>query len=430
MPSLSTEHRDYRHYGLLRRWSSRYPGWAIFLSITSLTGLYLAATIGWDLTQLSTLGRTGWHSHGMTEWIIKERVVEVLLFWWVVAFGASVGSFLNVVVYRMPLGMSLSAKSSHCVWCKYKIRSRDNIPVIGWLMLRGRCRKCRLPISGRYPLVEAITGIMALILFLLTVQMRGWGLAPFEGLPIPWHFWLMSTAPVGPLVWFFFLFWLLSVYLAAAWINYDRNRLPTKLVISTVVAAFAIPALIRLAGQPYLESILPGKIAIPFVTHSTPWLLEQLGWVMPEAAGKNATAQLYPIWIQQLTGGVVGAVGGLVFWVISLSAFPASAVAQASNELGGATEVAEASDGAPDDEGNSWPPAWLESVCLFSLAGFFSGPWFAGLVILIDFLIVIVATPLLLNSRLSPLKTRWFLLPYAMLLAVAVWRFSEAMLIP
>lgn len=429
MASLPTEHRPDRPYGLLRRWSARFPGWAIFLFITGLTGLYLATTIAWDLTQ-SASGRTGWHSHGMTEWIIKERVVEVLLFWWVVSFGASVGSFLNVVVYRMPLGMSLSAKSSHCVWCKYKIRSRDNIPVIGWLMLRGRCRKCRLPISGRYPLVEAITGILALVLFLLTVQMRGWGLAPMEGEPIPWHFWLMSTAPVGPLVWFFFLFWLLSVYLAAAWINYDRNRLPVKLVCSTVVAALVLPALVRLVGQPYVESILPGKISVPFVSSSTPWLLNMMGWSWPEASANSAMHEMYPIWIQQLAGGVFGALAGLAFWLISLSAFPASTVAQANGTVQENTDTPDSAGTSSEGLGNSWPPAWLESVCLFSLAGLFAGPWFAGLVAVVDFLVVIVATPLLLNSRLSPLKTRWFLLPYAMLMAVAIWRFSEAMLLP
>lgn len=70
--------------------------------------------------------------------------------------GAVLGSFMNVVVYRLPRGMSLSRPGSHCPACQHPIRWHDNVPVVGWLALGGRCRDCGASISARYPLVEAL----------------------------------------------------------------------------------------------------------------------------------------------------------------------------------------------------------------------------------------------------------------------------------
>lgn len=69
-------------------------------------------------------------------------------------FGLCVGSFLNVVIYRVPRDMNLSHPGSHCTTCDYSLRWYDNIPVVSWMMLGGRCRKCREPISVRYTAVE------------------------------------------------------------------------------------------------------------------------------------------------------------------------------------------------------------------------------------------------------------------------------------
>lgn len=82
--------------------------------------------------------------------------------------GLCVGSFLNVVVYRLPLMLSgkrpeltLNTPASTCPYCGHAIRWRDNIPVISWLQLKGRCRDCNVAISMRYPTVELVTGILA-----------------------------------------------------------------------------------------------------------------------------------------------------------------------------------------------------------------------------------------------------------------------------
>jgi leader peptidase (prepilin peptidase) / N-methyltransferase len=74
--------------------------------------------------------------------------------------GLLVGSFLNVVIYRVPRRLSVVTPPSFCPHCDSPVRAVDNIPVVSWLLLRGRCRKCRGPISVRYPLVELSTGIV------------------------------------------------------------------------------------------------------------------------------------------------------------------------------------------------------------------------------------------------------------------------------
>jgi leader peptidase (prepilin peptidase)/N-methyltransferase len=75
-------------------------------------------------------------------------------------FGAIVGSFLNVVVYRLPRRESLVRPASRCSSCGVGVKPYDNVPILSWLLLRGRCRNCSAPISKRYPLVEALTALL------------------------------------------------------------------------------------------------------------------------------------------------------------------------------------------------------------------------------------------------------------------------------
>ena len=81
-------------------------------------------------------------------------------------FGAVVGSFLNVCIFRLPAEASIVKPRSQCPYCDHPIRNRDNIPVISFIVLRGKCRDCGGKISWRYPLVELITALLALLLFL------------------------------------------------------------------------------------------------------------------------------------------------------------------------------------------------------------------------------------------------------------------------
>lgn len=80
----------------------------------------------------------------------------------VFVFGITWGSFLNVCIHRIPLGESIVHPPSHCPGCNTPILWRDNIPLLGWLALRGRCRQCHTSISPLYPLVELLTGLMTL----------------------------------------------------------------------------------------------------------------------------------------------------------------------------------------------------------------------------------------------------------------------------
>jgi leader peptidase (prepilin peptidase)/N-methyltransferase len=90
-------------------------------------------------------------------------------------FGLAVGSFLNVCIYRVPRGQSVVSPPSRCPKCKKDLAWYDNIPVVSWLALRGRCRNCGEPISIQYPIVELVTAVVALLVVWATPP--GWLLA-------------------------------------------------------------------------------------------------------------------------------------------------------------------------------------------------------------------------------------------------------------
>jgi len=94
----------------------------------------------------------------MTPWWFAASVVFVI--------GAALGSFLNVVIYRLPRGESLVRPRSRCPHCGAAIAPRDNIPILSYILLRGRCRACRKPINPRYPLVEATSAVLLTALWL------------------------------------------------------------------------------------------------------------------------------------------------------------------------------------------------------------------------------------------------------------------------
>lgn len=94
-----------------------------------------------------------------------EQLFLGIMYAFVFLFGICIGSFLNVVVYRVPNGISLVKGRSFCPACKEPIRDYDLIPVLSFLILGGRCRHCQDKISPRYPLVELFTGVVAVLLF-------------------------------------------------------------------------------------------------------------------------------------------------------------------------------------------------------------------------------------------------------------------------
>ncbi len=95
--------------------------------------------------------------------MVPELPLVLMLF----ILGSAIGSFLNVVIYRVPKKMSIVRPGSHCFSCKKKIRFSDNIPILGYFLLKGKCRSCGEPFPSRYAFVELITGILTVVVYLI-----------------------------------------------------------------------------------------------------------------------------------------------------------------------------------------------------------------------------------------------------------------------
>lgn len=144
------------------------------------------------------------------EWAIGASIL-------IAAFGLAIGSFLNVVAYRVPLGMSVVAPVSSCPGCHNPIEARDNVPVLSWLVLRGKCRHCAEPISPRYIVVEVITGVAFVAVALRFLP----GVLVATSVTA-----LVSVALV--LVAFLYL---AAITVALSAIDIDVQRLPNKIVL-------------------------------------------------------------------------------------------------------------------------------------------------------------------------------------------------------
>ncbi len=188
----------------------------------------------------------------------------------VILLGSCVGSFLNVVIYRLPEGTFFSRGSrSRCRHCGAPIRWFDNLPVVSWLFLRGRARCCGKPIGLRYPLVEAMTaGLM------VALWMRFVGAAP------------VSATATQDWMRFAFLAWFLTFLVACTFIDIDHRILPDVLTKPTMVigclAAVLVPGL---AGGPIL---VPGKPVPNSLLQALAGLATGFGltWAVRAAAGK------------------------------------------------------------------------------------------------------------------------------------------------
>ncbi len=156
-----------------------------------------------------------------------------LLFFLVI--GGCIGSFLNVVVYRLPHGQSIVHPASRCPKCGHAIRHRHNVPVLGWFLLGGRCYDCHEPIAARYPSVEFISAVSIGAIGLLEVGQFAVNV-PIASLTSGW---LSGQIPSH---WAIVLYHiaLLSGLLAAALIEYDGFALPRGFVAwVTIIGAFA-----------------------------------------------------------------------------------------------------------------------------------------------------------------------------------------------
>lgn len=181
----------------------------------------------------------------------------------VFVFGAAVGSFLNVVIHRVPREESIVFPNSACPKCGAKIRSYDNIPVISWLLLRGKCRGCAEPISFRYPAVELVNALLWALVF--------------------YHFGFTPMFGVGIVF--------VSVALALMFIDAEHMILPNVITYPFAVGAF----LVRL-----LFPLLLVGFQFSDMTHTPLDGLTQ-----------------YPDWLVSITGALLGALaGGGSLWLV------------------------------------------------------------------------------------------------------------------
>jgi leader peptidase (prepilin peptidase) / N-methyltransferase len=141
--------------------------------------------------------------------------VELLFAFYAFALGAIIGSFLNVVIHRYPLGESIVSPPSRCPRCRRTIRFYDNIPIVSWLLLRGRCRACGEPIAARYVTIELANALFYLAIFLHT----------------------------GVSVAFLFLAAIVSMLIVLIYIDLDIQILPDVIDLPGIVVGLAMAAL-------------------------------------------------------------------------------------------------------------------------------------------------------------------------------------------
>jgi len=144
-----------------------------------------------------------------------------------------IGSFLNVVVYRIPAGISIVKPPSACPRCGAEIRARDNIPVVSWLLLRRRCRACGEPISVRYPLVEVACGV----LFGATAAILGWS-------------WLLPA-----------YLWFAALTLTLGIIDLDVKRIPNRVLYpgtGVAVVLVVVGGLVEGSGGAVVRALAGG----------------------------------------------------------------------------------------------------------------------------------------------------------------------------
>ena len=174
--------------------------------------------------------------------------------------GVSVGSFLNVVIYRLPAGLSLLYPPSRCPQCKTRLKPYDNVPVFGWLWLKGRCRTCRLPIASRYPLVEFVTGALFVAVFIAfgaTWQTPG--------------YWI-------------FVCWLLALAL----IDLDTMTLPNSLTASGLLLGWGFQGWLGYWGTAQIGGAVGAMVSAIIASVASLWLFDVIGLTGSLAFGKPA----------------------------------------------------------------------------------------------------------------------------------------------
>lgn len=201
-------------------------------------------------------------------------------------FGAAIGSFLNVCIYRLPLDQSIVSPGSRCMSCGAVVRWFDNIPIISWLVLRGRCRGCGAGFSIRYPLVELLTACLFLLLFLRF------------GLSISFAIYVL----------------LVVALIVITFIDFDHQIIPDEISLSGVVLGFLASFFLPEPGwASSLAGIVVGWGSLALVFYAYLWLTGREGMGGGDAkllamlgAFLGWKAVPFIIFISSLVGSIVG----------------------------------------------------------------------------------------------------------------------------
>ncbi len=172
-----------------------------------------------------------------------------MLFLYIFILGICIGSFLNVLIYRFPRSISTAGRS-FCPNCKKKISWYDNIPLISFILLRGRCRHCHFPISWRYPIVELITGISTVLLF------YGLWLPPLPGLEQAGALGIRNFMEIFTL---FYLLFSIYALIVIFFTDLETEIIPDKVIYPAILLSFVYAILNY--GFPVNEPLLSGLLA-------------------------------------------------------------------------------------------------------------------------------------------------------------------------
>ena len=203
----------------------------------------------------------------MSPWIYQHVPVAFFVF----AFGAIVGSFINVVIYRVPAGMSVITPPSRCPTCGARLTWRENLPIIGWFLVGGRCKHCRVRISFQYVLIELTVALMFLGLY-LAYYVAGPSVTRFGAIGGDWWYYngIFRSSPM-----FIAHLILLAALVAMTVIDARTFTIPIQIPMVVIVVGFAAAII-----QPFVTPVPRVATGWPIVVTDWQWFTVALGGML------------------------------------------------------------------------------------------------------------------------------------------------------
>jgi prepilin signal peptidase PulO-like enzyme (type II secretory pathway) len=267
------------------RWDRDWPIWSLLGAITA--GWVVVALLLPPLEIRQKIATSRWKfSPSDPEVSISVRMMlrtcEYWFLFWFFYLGASIGSFINVVASRTPQGKTIVTRGSHCPYCDTALSMIDNSPLFGWVLLRGRCRSCRLPISPRYVIMEIIVGLIFMALAIIELISNGANL--------PYRDWNFGTGIVSTV---FYPKW----DLIGAYAVHCSVFAVAVMLIGSQSEALRFPARpLAIIGLLYLACVTFNRVLCP------------VRWTEPLGAG---FPRYQSVWSEQCLTAILGALVGI-----------------------------------------------------------------------------------------------------------------------